>query len=52
MSYDILIRTQLYGVPPDVVAKEYGVSRNAINNRNLRSKAWMEEKLKKIRRQT
>lgn len=52
VSYDILIRTQLYGVPPDVVAKEYGVSRNAINNRNLRSKAWMEEKLKKIRRQT
>lgn len=50
VSYEILIKTQLYGVPPDEVAKEYGVSRNAVNNRNLRSKAWMEEKLKKIRR--
>ena len=52
VSYEILIRTQLYGVPPDVVAEEYGISRNAVHNRNLRSKAWMEEKLKKIRRQT
>lgn len=51
VSYDILLRTQLYGVPPDIVAEEYGMSRNAVNNRNLRAKAWMEEKLKKIRRQ-
>ena len=51
VSYDILIRTQLYGVPPDVLAEEYGMSRNSVNNRNLRSKAWMKEKLKKIRRQ-
>lgn len=50
-NYDILIQTQFYGVPPDVLAKEYGISRNAINNRNSRSKAWMKEKLKKIRRQ-
>lgn len=50
-NYDILIKTQIYGVPPDEVAKEYGISRNAVNNRNFRSKAWMEEKLKKIRRQ-
>ena len=50
VSYEILLRTQVYGEPPDVVAKEYGISRNAVNNRNFRAKAWMKEKLKKIRR--
>ena len=51
VSYEILLRTQVYGEPPDVVAKEYGISRNAVNNRNFRAKAWMKEKLKKIPRQ-
>lgn len=51
VSYEILLRTQVYGESPDVVAKEYGISRNAVNNRNFRAKAWMKEKLKKIRRQ-
>ena len=51
VSYDILYQTKYRGVPPDEVAEQHGMTRNAVNNRNLRAKAWLEKKLKKIRRQ-
>lgn len=34
------------------VAEEYGITTNNVNNRNLRSKAWIIEELEKLRRQS
>ena len=50
-NYDIFIKTKLLGMSPDIVANEYGLTRNNINNRNLRTKEWMNREIKKLRRQ-
>lgn len=48
VNYDILIKTKLMGISPDSVAEEYGFTRNNVNNRILRTKAWIKEELFKI----
>lgn len=48
MNYDILIKTKYFGIPPDFVAEEYGITRNNVNNRNLRTKIWMKKELEKL----
>ena len=49
-NYDILVKTKMLGIPPDVVAEEYGMTRNNVNNRNKRSKEWISRALKEMRR--
>lgn len=48
MNYDILIKIKRLGIPPDIVAEEYGISRNNVNNRVLRTKAWLQSEMSKI----
>ena len=52
MNYEILIKTKYYRLPVAKVASEYGITANNVNNRNLRSKAWIIEELEKICRQS
>lgn len=51
INYDILIKTKLLDMKAEQVAKEYGITANNVNNRNLRSKAWIIEEMEKLRRQ-
>ncbi len=48
VNYDILIKTKFLGMSPDSVAEEYGFTRNNVNNRILRTKAWIKEELAKM----
>lgn len=50
MNYEILIKTKYLGIPPDVVAEEYGITRNNVNNRVLRTRQWIDKELKKLYR--
>ena len=52
MNYEILVKTKYYRLPVAKVASEYGITANNVNNRNLRSKAWITEELEKICRQS
>ena len=51
-NYDILIKTKMHRIPASEVAEEYGITTNNVNNRNLRSKAWIIEELEILRRQS
>ena len=50
VNYDILIKTKVLGMSPDSVAEEYGLTRNSVNNRILRTKEWMNKELEKLYR--
>lgn len=50
VNYDILIKTKYFGISPDSVAEEYGITRNNVNNRNLRTKIWMRKELEKMQK--
>lgn len=52
MNYDILIKTKYHRLSAEEVANEYGITTNNVNNRNLRSKAWLTEEMEKICRQS
>lgn len=52
MNYDILVKTKLHELSAAEVASEYGITPNNVNNRNLRSKAWIIEEMEKICRQS
>lgn len=52
MNYDILVKTKLNEQPAAEVAGEYGITPNNVNNRNLRSKAWLIEEMEKMCRQS
>lgn len=52
MNYDILVKTKLLELSAAEVAREYGITPNNVNNRNLRSKAWIIEEMEKICRQS
>ena len=47
LNYDIMMKVKYMEISPDDVAKEYGMTRNNINNRILRTKNWLAEELKK-----
>ena len=51
VSHDIFVKTKLLEIPPDIVAEEYGLTRNSVNNRNMRTKAWLNKEYKKLSRQ-
>lgn len=48
MNYDILIKTKYFEIPPDFVAEEYGITRNNVNNRVLRTKKWIRREMEKL----
>lgn len=48
VNYDILIKTKFMGLSPDFVAKEYGFTRNNVNNRILRTKVWIKKEFAKL----
>lgn len=52
MNYDILVKTKFQELSAAEVASEYGITPNNVNNRNLRSKAWIIEEMEKICRQS
>lgn len=45
-NYDILMKVKFMGMSPASVAEEYGISRNNVNNRILRTKRWIEEEFR------
>lgn len=45
MNYEILIKVKFLDLSPDDVAKEYGITRNNVNNRILRTKIWLQKEL-------
>lgn len=50
VNYDILVKLKYFGFPPDLVAKEYGITKNNMNNRVLRTRKWLKKELDKIRK--
>lgn len=48
MNYDILMKVKYYGIPPDTVAAEYGITRNNVNNRIYKTKIWIAEEMSKM----
>lgn len=48
MNYEILIKVKYLDIPPSEVAKEFGITRNNVNNRILRTKRWMEAELSRM----
>lgn len=47
MNYDILVKTKFQELSAAEVASEYGITPNNVNNRNLRSKAWIIEEMER-----
>lgn len=45
MNYEILIKIKYLDMSPDDVAKEYGITRNNVNNRILRTRMWLNKEL-------
>lgn len=50
MNYSILVQTQVFDVSPDEVAEEYGITRNNVNNRILRTRSWLKAEWKKMQK--
>ena len=44
-NYEILIKVKYLDIPPDEVAREYGITRNNVNNRIRRTKQWLMEEM-------
>lgn len=47
-NHDILMKIKYLGKSPDEVAEEYGITRNNVNNRILRTKNWLQKELRKL----
>lgn len=48
INYDILMKIKFFGMTPDEVAEEYGITRNNVNNRILRTKHWLQNEFHKV----
>jgi RNA polymerase sigma factor (sigma-70 family) len=48
MNYDIYLKTRVYGLSSESVAKEYHISSNNVNNRNMRTSRWLHRQLEKL----
>lgn len=48
MNYDIFKKVKIMGIPPEVVAEEYGITRNNVNNRIYRTRLWLEKEMSKF----
>ena len=50
LNYEILIKTKYFEIPPDLVAEEYGITRNNVNNRVLRTRKWISKEMQAFRK--
>lgn len=50
VNYEMLIKVIYFGYPPDIVAEEYGITRNNVNNRVLRTRKWLRKELEKLQK--
>lgn len=50
LNYEILIKTKYFEIPPDLVAEEYGITRNNVNNRVLRTRKWISKEMEAFRK--
>lgn len=48
MNYDIFVEVKILDVSPERVAEEYGITRNNVNNRVLRTRLWLKEEFQKL----
>lgn len=47
-NYDVFIKVKILDIPPEHVAREYGITRNNVNNRILRTKLWLKEEYRRL----
>lgn len=52
VNYDILIKVVCFDIPSEIVAEEYGITRNNVNNRILRTRKWMKKELEKLQKKS
>lgn len=48
MNYEILIKVRYLDIPPELVAEEYGITKNNLHNRIYRAKLWIEAEMTRI----
>lgn len=48
MNYEIFMKITFMGETPEMVSEEYGITRNNVNNRVLRTRLWLKEELKRM----
>lgn len=48
VSYEMLIKVSVFELQPETVAREYGTTRNNVNNRVMRARNWMKEELRRM----
>ncbi|MDO4339350.1 MAG: sigma-70 family RNA polymerase sigma factor [Eubacteriales bacterium] len=46
-NYEIIMKVKCDGQSPDSVAAEYGISKNNVNNRVMRTRRWIKKELEK-----
>ncbi|MDO5136741.1 MAG: sigma-70 family RNA polymerase sigma factor [Eubacteriales bacterium] len=47
-NYRIYTKIKLLDIPPELVAKEYGITTNNVNNRVRRTKLWLKKEYRKL----
>ena len=48
INYKIFMRVVMEGIPTDVVAREFGYTRNNVNNRVLRARNWLLDEVTRL----
>lgn len=51
VNYSIFVKVKMQGVPTEEVAREFGYTRNNVNNRVLRTRNWLLEELAKLEKE-
>lgn len=51
VNYMIFMKVQMQGIPTDEVAREFGYTRNNVNNRVLRARNWLLEELVRLEKE-
>ena len=48
VNYAIFMKVKMYDIPTDEVAREFGYTRNNVNNRVLRTRSWLIEEIARL----
>lgn len=48
INYEMLIKVKYLDIPPEEVAREYGTTRNNVNNRIFRARHWLEKEMSRL----
>ena len=51
VNYLIFMKVVMLGIPTDEVAREFGYTRNNVNNRVLRARSWLLEELARLEKE-